>query len=151
VRTESFEVDEKFGKEYAGKYLLRELTWAKRSRIIQKYTKYSPVTGQVVSSDEFTIQAELLWASLKEQPQNKPLSLQGLLDEENGIPVGLGEFLGKKVNGLNSVTSSDLRFLLEQLDEESRTLLFQSFGYAKPSGGLPTSSRSSQPEPSSDS
>ena len=151
MRTESFEVDDKFGKEFAGKYVLRELTWAKRSRIIQKYTKYSPVTGQVVSSDEFAIQAEMLCASLKEQPENKPLTLQRLLDEENGIPVGLGEFLGKKVNSLSSVTSSDLHFLLEQLDEESRTLLFLSFGYAKPSGGLPTSSRSSQPEPSSDS
>jgi len=91
VRTEVLELDNRFGEEYAGRYVFQEISWAKRSRIIQKHTKYSQMTGQVVSSDYVAIQAETVWASLKEQPESKPISLEKLLSEEDGIPVGLGE------------------------------------------------------------
>jgi hypothetical protein len=74
MKTEFLEVDERFGKEFAGNYTFSELSWAKRSRIIQKNTKYHPVTGQVVSSDFIAIQAETIWASLKEQPQTNPIN-----------------------------------------------------------------------------
>ena len=89
MRTETIELDERFGKEYAGRYVFQEISWAKRSRTIQKNTKYSQMTGQVQSSDYVAIQAETIMASLKEQPEHKPITLEKLLSEEDGVPVGL--------------------------------------------------------------
>jgi hypothetical protein len=151
MRTETLEVDKRFGEEYAGRYVFQEISWAKRSRIIQKYTKYSQMTGQVVKSDYVAIQAETIWASLKEQPESKPISLEKLLSEEEGIPVELGELFSKVVNKLNGMANQDLRFLLEQLDEESRTQLLQSLGYVKRSGGRRNSSPNNQLKQSSSS
>jgi len=141
VRTEVLELDGCFAEEYAGRYVFQEITWAKRSRIIQKYTKYHPISGQIQSSDFIAIQAETIWASLKEQPPHKPISLEKLLNEENGVPIELGELFSNIVNRLNGLTNEDTRFLLGQLDEESRTQPFPSFGSVKPSDGHPTSSQ----------
>ena len=148
MNEESFEIDERFGKEYQGKYVFKEITWAKRNRIIQKYTKYSRVSGEVESSDFIAIQAETIMASLHGQPDSKPITLEKLLSEEDGIPIELGELFSKVTNRLNGMSHEDIRFLLEQLDEESRILLFQSFGFVKSSDGPQLSSQSSQPEQS---
>ncbi len=149
MRSEVLELDERFGDEYKGRYVFQEITWAKRSRIIQKYTKYHSTTGQVVSSDFIAIQAETIWASLREQPAHKPISLEKLLSEDQGIPIELGELFSKIVNRLSGMSHEDLRFLLEQLDEESRTQLLQSLGYVKRSDGHQGNLQSSQPKPSS--
>ena len=151
MQTESIELDERFGKEYAGHYIFSEISWAKRSRIIQKHTKYHPLTGQVVSSDFIAIQAETIWASLKEQPPNKPITLEKLLSEENGIPIGLGELFSQIVNKLNSVTQEETTFLSEQSADKSQTQHSQTFASAKNSGGHRSSSEDSQPKPSSNS
>ena len=98
MRTEELEVDDRFGPEYAGQYLFEEITWAKRSRIIQKHTKYHPVTGRVVRSDYVAIQAETIIAALKAQPKKKPITLEKLLNDEDGVPVALGERLSKAAN-----------------------------------------------------
>jgi hypothetical protein len=148
MNEESFEIDERFGKEYQGKYVFKEITWAKRSRIIQKHTKYSKLSGEVESSDFIAIQAETIMASLHGQPDSKPITLEKLLSEEDGVPIELGELFSKVANKLNGMSHEDLRFLLEQLDEESRIRLFQSFGYAKNSAGLQPSLPSSLPEQS---
>ncbi len=81
-------------------------------------------------------------------PTSKPITLEKLLSEEDGIPIELGEIFSKAVNSLNGMGHEDLRFLLEQLDEESRIRLLSSFGYAKNSVGPQQSSQSSQPEQS---
>lgn len=104
MRTESVEVDERFGKEYAGHYVFQEITWAKRNRILQKYTRYNPQTGLVITTDYVAIQAETVYASLKEQPENKPITLEKLLSEEEGVPIGLGELFSRIANKLNAVT-----------------------------------------------
>jgi len=145
MRTETIEIDDRFGAEYKGKYVFQEITWAKRSRIIQKHTKYHLITGQVVSSDLVAIQAETIWASLRgRKPPESLLTLEKLLDEENGVPVELGELFAKVSNRLNGMSQENVRFLLEQLDEESRTQLLQSLDYVKNSAGPQTSSQSSQ-------
>jgi hypothetical protein len=131
--------------------VLQGITWAKRNRIIQKHTKYNKLSGEVESSDFIAIQAETIFASLHEQPTNKPISLEKLLDEDNGVPIELGELFSKIANRLNGMSHEDLHFLLEQLDEESRIRLFQSFGFAKPSGGLQHNSQDSQQKPSNNS
>ena len=149
MKTETLELSQEFGAEYQGKYLFKEITWAKRSRIIQKYTKYNPSSGQVLSSDLIAIQAETIMASLHGQPENKPLSLAKLLSEDDGIPIALGELLAKTANALNVGNQEDLRFLLLQLNEESRTRLLLSLGYAKSSVGHQASSESNPQQQSS--
>jgi hypothetical protein len=111
MQTETIEVDAHFGKEFAGRYVFSEINWAKRNRIIQKYTKYSKLTGQVESSDYVAIQAETIMASIKEQPESKPITLEKLLNEENGISIGLGERFSQIVNKLNIVSIEETRFL----------------------------------------
>jgi len=151
MRTETVELDERFGKEYAGKYVFQEISWAKRSRIIQKHTKYHPITGQVVSSDYVAIQAEQIWASLKDQPSIKPISLEKLLSEENGIPIGLGELFSKVANRLCSVTTEETRFLSEQSDVENQARNSSSSDFAKSSGGHHNSLQINQQKPSKNS
>jgi len=109
------------------------------------------MTGQVENSDFVAIQGESIWASLKQQPESKPITLEKLLGEEEGIPIELGEFFSKVVNRLNGVSHDELRFLLEQLSEENRMQLLASFGYAKSSAGPSSSSEGSQQKASSSS
>ena len=153
MRKETIELDERFGKEYAGRYVFSEITWAKRSRIIQKYTRYSQQTGQVIASDYVAIQAETIMASLKEQPSHKPLTLEKLLSEdpEKGIPIELGELFSQIVNRLNAVSPEETAFLSESSDARSQTKYSQSSAFVKSSDGRPHSLQSSQPKQSSNS
>ena len=145
MKQEVLEIDERFGQEYQGKYVFKEITWAKRNRIIQKHTKYSKLSGEVESSDLIAIQAETIMASIHGQPSSKSITLEKLLDEENGIPIELGELFSKVANKLNSVNYEDLRFLLEQLDDKSRIQLFASFGFVRNLDGSQQNSQNSQP------
>ncbi len=142
MKTEKLEIDGRFGEEYRGTYAFAEITWAKRNRIIQKHTKYNKLSGDVESSDFIAIQAETIMASLHGQPQSHPITLEKLLGEEDGIPIELGELFSKVVNMLNGVSREDLRFLLDRLDEESRTALLSSLGYVKASVGPQKNSES---------
>lgn len=135
MRTETIEIDDRYGKEYAGKYVFQEITWAKRSRIIQRNTKYHHLTGQVVSSDYVAIQAETIWASLKEQPENKPITLEKLLSEENGVPIPVGELFSRIVNRLCGVTLDESLFLSEPSEDKSHTRKSRNSASAKSSGG----------------
>ena len=148
MRKETIEIGTEFGTEYKGKYVFQEISWAKRSRIIQKHTKYSQMTGQVQSSDYVAIQAETIMASLKEQPENKPISLEKLLSEDEGIPVGLGELLSQIANRVNSLTVQETRFLSDRSAGKSHIHQSQSTGSAKSSGGPRINSESSQRKPS---
>jgi len=139
LRIEKIEIDTRYGEEYAGKYVFSEITWAKRSRIIQKHTKYHPITGQITSSDFITIQAETIWASLREQPGNKPITLERLLSEENGIPIELGELFSQIVNRLCGITPDEQHFLSGQSEEEKRTIGSQSTGSAPSSNACQVS------------
>ena len=151
MRKEEIDLDNRFGEQYSGRYVFQEITWAKRSKIIQKLTKYHPITGQVVSSDFVSIQAETILASLREQPPNKPITLEKLLDEENGIPIELGELFSRVANKLCGITLDEQRFLSEPSDEANRTQHSQSSDLQQSSAGLQTKSPNSQREPSSSS
>jgi len=144
MRKEEIELDNRFGGQYAGRYVFGEITWAKRSRIIQKHTKYHPVTGQVVNSDFVAIQAETIWASLKEQPANKPVTLEKLLGEEDGIPIELGELFSKIANKLCGITPEEQRFLSEPSEGKSLTQRSSSSDCARNSANCPAKSEKSQ-------
>ncbi|MCW4046095.1 MAG: hypothetical protein NWE99_00820 [Candidatus Bathyarchaeota archaeon] len=151
MRRETVNLGTEYGAEYAGKYVFQELTWARRSRIIQKHTRYHPVTGQVVSSDFIAIQAETIWAALKEQPQNQPITLEKLLGEENGIPITLGELFSRIVNNLCAMSREETAFLSAPSDADSRTQRSPTSASAKSSGGPQPSSLVSQPASSTSS
>ena len=151
MRSKALILDERFGREYAGHYVFGAITWAKRSRIIQKHTKYSKATGQVECSDLVAIQAETVIASLKEQPENRPVTLEKLLDESEGVPVDLGELLGNLANRLCNVSKEETVFLSEQSGEKSETKSSPSSDCAKSSDGPPASLERNQQEKSSSS
>jgi hypothetical protein len=151
MRKETLNVQTEHGAEYAGRYVFQELTWAKRSRIIQKHTKYHPLSGQVVSSDFIAIQAETIWAALKEQPQNQPITLEKLLGEDEGVPIALGELLSKTVNNLCALSREEAAFLSEPSDAKNPTPPSQTFDFAKNSAGHPQTSQSNLPESSTNS
>lgn len=151
MRKETIEIGDEYGEEYKGRYVFQEISWAKRSRIIQRHTKYSQVTGQIQSSDYVAIQAETIMASLKEQSEHKPITLEKLLSEEDGIPIGLGELFSKIVNRLNSLSVEETRFLSEQSAEASHIQPLQSIGSAKSSDGPSQNYESSQRKQSANS
>ena len=151
MRRENLNLGTEYGAEYAGKYVFQELTWAKRSRIIQKHTRYHPVSGQVISSDFIAIQAETIWTSLKEQPPHTPITLERLLGEENGISIPLGELFSKIVNDLCAMTREETAFLSAPSDARNHTQPSQTSASAENSGGPQTSSQNNQPEPSTNS
>jgi hypothetical protein len=110
VQTDTVSVDERFGKEYAGEYVFQEITRIKRLRIIKKYTKYNAQTGAVMDSDIAAIDAETIWASLKEQPNSKPITLERLLSEgEDGLPNRLTSLFARTVNELNGISPEEIK------------------------------------------
>jgi hypothetical protein len=148
MRKQTITVDAEYGDEYKGTYVFSEITWAKRSRIIQKHTKYHPLSGQVQASDFIAIQAETIWAALKQQPEANPLSLEKLLGEENGVPIALGELLSQVVNGLCALSKEETAFLSEPSAAKNPTQPSQTFASAKNSVGPQQTSQSSPPESS---
>lgn len=151
MRRVTVNLGSEYGEEYAGTYVFQELTWAKRSRIIQKHTRYHPVSGQVLSSDFIAIQAETIWAALKEQPPHAPINLEKLLGEENGVPIALGELFSKIVNELCALTQEETAFLSAQSDAASRTPQSQASACAGNSDGHHASLQGSQQKSSSSS
>jgi len=149
MRKETVEIDGRFGDEYAGRYVFQEITWAKRSRVIQKYTKYHHITGQVISSDFVAIQAETIWASLRTQPDSKPISLQKLLGEEDGIPIEVGELFSKIANKLCGISPDEQRFLSEPSEDGKPIQHSLNSDSAKNSESCPVRSDESQPKTSS--
>ncbi len=151
MRKQTLIVGSEYGAEYVGKYVFSEITWAKRSRIIQKHTKYHPLSGQVQASDFIAIQAETIWAALKEQPAGNPVTLEKLLGEENGVPIALGELLSQTVNALCALTREETAFLSEPSDAKNPTQPSPTFDYAKNSAGPQPNSQGNPPESSTNS
>jgi hypothetical protein len=148
MRKQTLTLGGEYGAEYQGTYVFGEITWAKRSRIIQKHTKYHPLSGQVQASDFIAIQAETIWAALKEQPPSNPVTLEKLLGEENGVPIALGELFSQTVNSLCALTQEETAFLSEPSAAKNPTPPSQTSDYAKNSAGPQPNSQSSPPESS---
>jgi hypothetical protein len=110
LKKETLQIDDRYGSEFVGQYIFQEITWAKRNRILQKYTKYNPQTGAVISTDYVAIQAETTFSSIITQPSNKPITLERLLSEDsNGIPIELGEKLAKITNNLSIISVEETK------------------------------------------
>jgi hypothetical protein len=151
MKNQTLDLDERFGAEYAGHYVFGEITWAKRSRIIQKHTTYHPISGKVEKSDFVAIQAETIWAALRTQPETHPLTLEKLQGETEGVPIQLGELLSKVVNKICGLTKDEGDFLSSPFDAKANTQPLPSIGSAKNSAGPQPNSQSNQPEQSNSS
>lgn len=148
MRKQTITVDAEYGEEYQGSYTFSEITWAKRSRIIQKHTKYHPLSGQVQASDFIAIQAETIWAALRQQPETNPVSLERLLSEENGVPIALGELFSQIVNGLCALSREETDFLSAPSAAKNPTPPSPTSVSAKNSAGPQPNSQSNPPESS---
>lgn len=67
------------------------------------------------------IQAETIWASLKEQSKNNPVTLEKLLSKDGGVPIGMGKLFSQVVNKLNNVGLEETRFLSGQSEDKNQT------------------------------
>jgi hypothetical protein len=107
-KQEEFDIDESYGQAYKGHYVARQIPWALRKEIIERYTQYNHQTGQVLSINHTTIQAEFILASLK-QPANEPITVEKLLsrDIETCVPPELAELIEKKVNSLINLSAEE--------------------------------------------
>jgi len=115
-RRKEIELDERFGKEYKGKYLFEGISWGISNRLTAECTKVNPVTRQsIVNLKE--LQAKMLIATLIEKP--KIITLEHLMDETSkGLPTALGEVLmavADKVNGYSVEDREELKKLKGQL------------------------------------
>lgn len=108
MKQQEFDIDERFGKEYQGHYVAREIPWAVHKEIIEKYTEYNHKTGEVLKINHTAIQAEFELASLK-QPESNPITLQKLLgrDIETCIPPELAQLIEKKVNSVITISAEE--------------------------------------------
>jgi len=102
------------------------------------------MTGQVITTDFVAIQAETIWASLREQPSAKPISLEKLLGEDQGIPIELGELFSKIANKLCGITLDEQRFLSEPSEGKSPIQPSSNSDSARNSGNCPAKSGENQ-------
>jgi len=96
------ELDDRWGKEYAGEYVFTMVPWARLNAITQRNVVRSR-RGEVIKINLVNIQAETIWEALERGKHcPKGLTLEKLKDQEHGIPPALGDWLLKhtdKVNG----------------------------------------------------
>jgi hypothetical protein len=85
-------------------------------------------------------------ASLKEQPPNKPITLEKLLSEEDGIPNRPWRIVQPNCKGLNNVSLEETAFLSEPSDAKSQTKPSQSSDSAKSSAGHHANCEGNQPK-----
>lgn len=107
-KQEEFDIDESYGQEYKGHYVARQIPWALRKEIIERYTQYNHQTGQVLNINHTAIQAEFVLASLK-QPASKPINLEKVLsrDIDTCVPPELAELIEKKVNSVINLSAEE--------------------------------------------
>lgn len=105
MKQDEFDIDDRYGEEYKGHYIARQIPLAVHDEIIEKYTEYNHETGKVLKINHTAISIEFIIASLK-QPDNKPVTLEKLMSRniETCVPPDLADFLKKKVNAVINIS-----------------------------------------------
>jgi len=114
----TIEIDDRFGKEYSGKYVFKSITWGKSNEITSDCTSMNPLTKQT-KVDLRRLQALMLDASMEERP--KAVTVDKLLSLDDGIPMALGELLmaaADYVNGFSQKEREELKNLKQQWNLE---------------------------------
>lgn len=109
----TIEIDDRFGKEYSGKYKFCSISWGTSNRLTDECTTIVPGAKKTIV-DLQKLQAKMLDATLVERP--KAITFESLM-EPNGIPVVLGELLmgiADQVNGYGEGDRAALKKLRQR-------------------------------------
>jgi hypothetical protein len=99
-------LDERFGKEFAGAYVFRSISWGRSNQITSDCTSVNPAikTSRI---DLKRLQGLMLNESMKERPKIITLDMLLSEDPEKGIPMVLGEILMSCADFVNGYTEKD--------------------------------------------
>lgn len=130
MKTQTIEVDCRFGEEYRGTYELRQVTQGEYEQILVSYMN---TLGKVSKQDILKVNREMLWLALKNQPENKPLTREKLVLGQ--LPYGLSIRLQDAYDQVNGLSLEEQRFLSETSDEENQMQSCQSLCFVNDSDG----------------
>jgi hypothetical protein len=138
--TETVTINKRFGEEFEGVYEFRQITQGEYEKIL---ISYMDALGKVPKQDILKVNREMLWLSIVNQPANKPLCKDVIL--QGRIPYGLSIKLQGAYDKVNGIEPEEQRFLSSPSDESNPTQDSQSLSSAKNSDG-PSSSTIGQAE-----
>lgn len=125
------EISEPFDEQYRGKYVLREMTFGTRNKILEECFTFN-AAGELTGQNLAKMNALNIARSLVSQPEKANITLEKLMSqEEDGVPYSLATKLNAASQKLNGTDVEQAHFLLTLLNEADRTQLLQSFGYVR--------------------
>jgi hypothetical protein len=130
MKTQTIEIDNRFGEEYRGTYELRQVTQGEYEQILVSYMN---TLGKVSKQDILKVNREMLWLALKKQPENKPLTREKVVLGQ--LPYGLSIRLQDGYDQVNGLSLEEQRFLSEPSDDENQTRSCQSLCFVNDSDG----------------
>ncbi len=99
-------VDKRFGDEFEGTYEFRQVTQGEYERVL---IGYMDALGKVAKQDVLKVNREMLWTGLTQQPENKPLSKDRVVQGQ--LPYGLSLRLQEAYDKVNGLSVEEERFL----------------------------------------
>jgi hypothetical protein len=143
METATVKIDKRFGKEFEGSYVFRQVTQGEYERVL---VGYMDALGKIAKQDILKVNREMLWIALVIQPANKPLTKDRVVQGQ--LPYGLGIKLQGAYDKVNGLEAEEQRFLSERSEEANQTLNFQSSSSASVSDGQKLSTTQPAEEPS---
>lgn len=129
-QTVTIKVDKRFGAQYEGTYEFRQVTQGEYERIV---VSYMDALGKVAKQDILKVNREMLWLSIKQQPESKPLSRELIV--QGHLPHGLSVKLQEAYDKANGLTLEEQRFLSSPSEENNPTQSLSNSSYANDSAG----------------
>ena len=143
METARIEIDRRFGEEFAGVYEFRQVTQGEYERVL---VSFMDALGKIAKQDILKVNREMLWTALVNQPENKPLTKDRVVQGQ--LPYGLSIKLQGAYDRVNGIEAEEQRFLSEPSDSANRTLDSASSCSASDSDGPKPSTTQPVEEPS---
>ncbi len=115
--TQTVNVDKRFGSQYEGAYVFKQITQGEYEKIMLTYMDAS---GKVAKQDVLKVNREAMWTALKEQPSGKPLNHELVI--HGRLPYGLSLKLQEAYDKANGIDMDEQRFLSSPSEEKPNTL-----------------------------
>jgi hypothetical protein len=136
-------IDKRFGEEFEGSYVFRQVTQGEYERVL---VGFMDALGKIARQDILKVNREMLWIALVRQPENKPLTKERVVQGQ--LPYGLSIKLQVAYDRVNGLEAEERRFLLEQSEGANQTLNSLSSFSANDSDGPKQSTTQLAEEPS---
>ena len=130
MKTQTIEVDDRFGEEFRGTYELRQVTQGEYEQILVSYMN---TLGKVSKQDILKVNREMLWLALKKQPENQPLTREKVVLGQ--LPYGLSIRLQDAYDQVNGLSLEEQRFLSETSGDEDQMRSCRSLCFVNDSDG----------------